>query len=57
MTTMRQGVIAGLLAGSIVGGLAGVTIVSAASSRHELRTAASVQHEAQESTSQFPNAR
>ena len=50
MITMRHGVIVALLVGSIVGGTAGATILTAASSHAETKATASLQREAPDST-------
>lgn len=50
MITTRHGVIVALLVGSIVGGTAGATILSAASSHAGTKTTASLQREAPDST-------
>jgi hypothetical protein len=44
MMTPRQGVIAALVAGSLVGGTAGAMILDASSARHHLTTASAVSH-------------
>ncbi len=50
MITLRHGTIVALLVGSMVGGTAGATILTAASSHAGTKTTASLQREAPDST-------
>ena len=52
MTSVRRGVIAAIVTGSIVGGTAGAIIISAASTHAHTTAIASAQHGAHESVDQ-----